>query len=549
MPARHGIAFVQLVVAVLFLASCAGPRQRTISQPRQPAVAPPVQAPVPAPALPPLPKPEPAPSTVGVTSGNPLVTVRLFHGVTALEIQTSAEFQIDAAGQQTRLPPGRWRFAPTQTTPAVQRFHVFTKTFRPGEESTMYEYMAYWKVKGYDAEPVLRGDRYAAAEGVVLDGRQYWVSLARAMTAAQAQQIVKRLEALDTWAWVRAETVQQGSGSVSVTGQSLSTLALPVSIRCDKPVSLQADSGKGQFSGVIEIVVEPDSFLGVYETLPMEDYLAGVLPAEMPAAWPFEALKAQAVTARSDILEHLGLKHILEGYHFTNGEGDRVYTGFGGRLPSTDSAVAATRGQVLVSNGRIVPAVFSANCGGWTENNENVWSSPPIPALRGVSDKSDRLDKSDPSNGISAWLVRRPPAYCSADEKGYRWTRRYTAAQLDGFVNQKYPIGHVTAIEAGDRGVSGRLKWVNVRGTKGSAVVRKELPIRQAFGDLPSSMLIIKEERGPAGDTVWIFTGGGRGHGVGLCQHGARGMALEGKRYDAIVAHYFSGSTLATVQQ
>jgi SpoIID/LytB domain protein len=168
--------------------------------------------------------------------------------------------------------------------------------------------------------------------------------------------------------------------------------------------------------------------------------------------------------------------------------------------------------------------------------------------LRGVSDKSDSTDKSDPADDISAWLTRRPPAYCAADEKGYRWTRRYTAAQLDGLVNQKYPIGHVTAIEAGDRGVSGRLKWVRVRGTKGSAAIRKELPIRQAFGDLPSSMLIIKEERGPAGVAAWIFMGGGRGHGVGLCQHGACGMALEGRRYDAIVAHYFSGSTLATVQ-
>ncbi|MDZ4861445.1 MAG: hypothetical protein SGI88_20930, partial [Candidatus Hydrogenedentes bacterium] len=84
--------------------------------------------------------------------------------------------------------------------------------------------------------------------------------------------------------------------------------------------------------------------------------------------------------------------------------------------------------------------------------------------------------------------------------------------------------------------------------TQGSVTIRKELPIRQAFGDLPSAVLIIKVELGQTGPTAWIFTGGGRGHGVGLCQHGARGMALKGFRHDAIVAHYFSGSALETVQ-
>jgi SpoIID/LytB domain protein len=362
--------------------------------------------------------------------------------------------------------------------------------------------------------------------------------------------MVKRLESQGAWAWVRVETLRPGSGAVSIRaeGREIGACALPLTLRGDAPIAIKAGSKDGRYAGTIELWVEPDSSIGVYETLPMEEYLAGVLPAEMPSSWPVEALEAQAVTARSDVLEHLGFKHILEGYHFTNSEGDRVYAGAGGRYPSTDAAVANTRGKVLVAGGRIVPAVFSADCGGWTENNENVWSSPPNAALRGISDISNPADASDPSKGIGPWLGRRVPAYCSADEKGYRWSRRIGAVQLAGLVNRQYAVGDIISIQAGERGVSGRLKSVTVKGTKGSAVIRKELPIRQAFGDLPSAMLIIKEERGPSGPVAWIFTGGGRGHGVGLCQHGARGMALKGFGHDAIVTHYFSGSRLVTVR-
>jgi len=485
-----------------------------------------------------------------ISPGDPPVIVRLFRGVTSVSVESADELEIGSAGSSAPLAPGEWQFVRVKAAPPKQRYHVFSKTFRPGEEPAMQEYLADWRAKGFHAEPVLRGDRYETTDGAILDGRQYWMSLARAATEAEAQRIVKRLEAQQTYAWVRVETTQPGSGTVSVRsgGRQVASLGLPLAIRCAGPVSIKAGKGAGQYAGAIRLWVEPDSTLGVYETLPVEDYLAGVLPAEMPSTWPKEALEAQAITARSDVLEHLGFKHVLEGFHFTNSQGDRVYAGLGGRLPSTDAAVAATRGQVLVSGGRIVPAVFSSNCGGWTEDNEAVWSSPPNAALRGVSDLFDKSDKSNPDKDISAWLGARPAAYCAADSQGFRWTRRFTGKQLDGIVSQRYRVGHVTAIQPGERGASGRLKSVTIKGTKGSAVVRKELPIRQAFGDLPSAVLIIKEERGPSGPAAWTFAGGGRGHGVGLCQHGARGMALEGFDHAAIVTHYFSGSALATVR-
>ena len=103
-------------------------------------------------------------------------------------------------------------------------------------------------------------------------------------------------------------------------------------------------------------------------------------------------------------------------------------------------------------------------------------------------------------------------------------------------------------VELGDRGASGRLKWIRVYGDKGDATIKKELPIRQLFGSLPSAMFIIDEVKGAKGQTEFLFTGGGRGHGVGLCQYGARGMAQAGQSYGAILRHYYAGSTVAKVK-
>jgi SpoIID/LytB domain protein len=267
----------------------------------------------------------------------------------------------------------------------------------------------------------------------------------------------------------------------------------------------------------------------------------------MPATWPFEALKAQAVTARSDVLLHLGLKRGLEGFHFTDGEGDRVYVGHSGRHPMTDAAVSATRGFVLADNDRIVPAVFSANCGGWTEDNDTVWSGPPDPNLRGIPDFSGPAAMS-PTSNCSTWVRSRPNAYCATDVNGFRWSRRLTATELTRLVNTDFHVGVVGRVESGERGTSGRLKWVRIVGDEGSVTVRKELAIRRAFGGLPSAMFIIEVETGPSGPVAFTFHGGGRGHGVGLCQYGARGMALEGRDWRAIVSHYFPVSRVEVLR-
>jgi SpoIID/LytB domain protein len=269
----------------------------------------------------------------------------------------------------------------------------------------------------------------------------------------------------------------------------------------------------------------------------------------MPAGWPAEALKAQAVAARSDTVANLSLKHTLEGYDYCATEHCKAYAGSGVRQPATDQAVAATKGEILSDGQRVVPTVFSANCGGWTENNETVWSSPADPALRGASDlvSAAGAAATGPAN-LARWLSAPPKAYCGDDVKTFRWTKRLSAVEVTALVNKKYAVGTVRDIVPGDRGVSGRLKSIKVVGSSKTETIQKELPIRFAFGGLPSAMFTVDRKTGPDGATVFTFTGGGRGHGVGLCQQGARGRALAGQRYADILKRYFTGVTTERVR-
>jgi SpoIID/LytB domain protein len=121
-------------------------------------------------------------------------------------------------------------------------------------------------------------------------------------------------------------------------------------------------------------------------------------------------------------------------------------------------------------------------------------------------------------------------------------------AELAQSLNKQYNIGRIVSIELGDRGPGGRLQWVRIKGTSKTEVIRKELNIRRAFGGLPSALCIMDTERAPDGSRKFIFRGGGRGHGVGLCQHGTRGMVAQGSSYRDVLAHYFTGTTLERLE-
>jgi SpoIID/LytB domain protein len=509
------------------------------------------------------------------TLANHSVRVRLTAKQSELTFRASEAVTVSSDEGEHTLPAAIYSVRASDVAPAKQRFHLFIKTFRPSEANEARQYLAQWKQQGYEPELITFGRQLQTESGKVIDGRSLWVSVARLNSMEKATALKAKLDRQEVFGWIVPETTQQGKGLLTikevdsrsqvklgnernikdVSGKKPLKVRLPARLRCERPIEIrnidfgfwQPQRANRSYSGILEIAIGPDGLLEVYETLPIEDYLAGVLPAEMPAEWPVEALKAQAVSARSEVISSLAGKHMLEGFDFCGTEHCRAYLGAGGREKTTDRAVADTAGVVLAAEGRVLPAVFSANCGGWTEDNEGVWSAPPNPALRGVPDFPS--GKNGPSeSGIAKWLRSPPPAYCSANSDSFRWVRKFTARELRDIVNRRYPVGDVRSIELGDRGASGRLKWVKIIGSKGTQVVRKELNIRLAFGGLKSAMFMVDIEGRKGDPASFTFIGGGRGHGVGLCQDGARARALAGAKYRDILGHYFSRSEVVRMR-
>lgn len=491
-------------------------------------------------------------AAAGAEVDNLAVRIQAAKGLKRLNFDVTGAGSFSCGAESMTLTPGTYALSLTGSRPSQLRYHVFAKTFLPGEESQARQYMAEWRAKGYAPEIVIFGRKYANGKSVI-DNRSLWVSLARCETEAQGQNAKNRLLKESVWAWVWQERTSAGTGEFTLSnaqGKQKKFRHQKLSISAKGEISLSGvDTGywnKNQknlsLSGVLDIQVGPDGLIEVCENIDAETYLMGVLPAEMPARWPREALRAQAVAARSEILANLSQKHMLDGFDFCATEHCRAYLGKGGRQPATDEAVRATQGLTMTYRGRFLPAVYCANCGGMTENNETVWSGPPNEALRAIRDfpgKSGRTAGADTGNNLPE-LLRNNGAYCAVSRENYRWSREFTRSGLSALINKTAAVGTVKDIVLGDRGPGGRLKWVKIVGTNATKTIEKELNIRTAFGGIPSALFIIESR-----EDRFRLIGGGRGHGVGFCQDGARGMADSGLQHMDILSHYFPRAQFA----
>jgi stage II sporulation protein D len=448
-----------------------------------------------------------------------------------------------------RLPAGTWRVSARASAPARFVYPVFVKSFAHHETAALRAAQEDWRKRGFEPAVTTLGRAVAGGDGVLHDNRIYWLSVQRCRSQAEADALKKRLQAEKVWAWTRQQVAEPAQGTAifrSGSGETVLETSIPVTLRSEGTIALP-DARKGQppveVPGPMEILIDQTGNTAFLGDLPLEEYLRGILPAEMYASWPLEALKAQAVAARSEIIVHAAGKHLFEGYDFCIEQHCRAYGGRALCDSRTDQAVAETSGVILVNtDGSVVPTVFSSNCGGWTESNENVWDGASESALRGRPDAEAQAGHRDHfgSNNVDRWLNSAGRAYCSGDSDYYRWSRSISLAKLSAQFNRDYGIGNLRAIEALERGVSGRLKSVRLVGDRKSAVINKELNIRRAFENLPSALCTFSIQKGAV-----QVKGAGRGHGVGLCQHGAHGMALENLTYDVILRHYFTGTSLA----
>lgn len=382
--------------------------------------------------------------------------------------------------------------------------------------------------------------------------------------------------------------LKDGQAPILVSGDEV----FPQIMAFDNNGTLQLSNRN--FRGRIEIGRYQSGMLTAVNVLDLEEYLYGVVPAEMPPSYELEALKAQSVAARTYAISisEMGT-HKASGYELCDGIHCQVYKGYNGESSSTNEAVDATKGLAAYYNGQAINAVFCASSGGYTDNSENVWIDA-LPYLRAVPE------------------IKEPDVNT--------WTKTFTASDIGNLLHAKgIQIGSVTDLII--RGNYGRVQELEIIGTGGNTVLKKEeirtffsglggslesrmfqingktcsAPVSHAemqespvvnlpkntvyvqglgyvqLNDVDDSYVIGSEDETPIinpssnissngtlssaqtlsssgstanGTNTFVFTGSGSGHGVGMSQKGARGMAQLGYNFEEILKHYYTGITI-----
>jgi stage II sporulation protein D len=305
-----------------------------------------------------------------------------------------------------------------------------------------------------------------------------------------------------------------------------------------EPISLAGQP----LPGSVQVQLRPDGTLTGVNVVPIERYLEGVVAKELgqPGSGAFEALRAQAVAARTYALKRKGSRADL-GFDVYGTVLDQAYKGL---VDAADSlavrAVETTRGEALLYNGALIDAYYHSTCGGHTARVELVFDDPPAPYLVSVSDRRP--------DGNRFWCQ---------ESKYFRWTATFDGDQLDATVarnlQQLLPLppagaGTVRDIEILNTTPEGRVVTVAVTTTTGRYLV-SENDIRMLFADaegrwLRSTMFLARPTYSGGRVAELSLVGGGWGHGVGMCQVGAMARARAGQGYGEVLGWYYPGTTI-----
>lgn len=321
------------------------------------------------------------------------------------------------------------------------------------------------------------------------------------------------------------------------------------------------------FRGALELFADGETVTAV-NVLALDDYLASLLGSEMRADWPADALAAQAVAARSTVLATRARHHRGEAFELCHDDHCQCYQGVARENETAREVLNRVAGRILVHGGRVADTRYAKISGAITEAYETAWEDEPAPYLTPVpcgpaqghreEDARAALSRSGEEN-LREWLWD-PPAWSAANphthqypdsardmERLFRWTFRLSYDELSELVKHRTgrDLGAVRKLEALERGLSGRISHLRVHGERGTVTVGRELAIRRLLSEshLPSSAFLVEHEK-----RFVRLEGLGWGHGVGLCQLGASGLAGEGWGHERILAHFYPGTDAAVVQ-
>ena len=287
-----------------------------------------------------------------------------------------------------------------------------------------------------------------------------------------------------------------------------------------------------RYRHVLEIM--GGSALTVVNELPLEDYVRGVVPTEVAEKFHLEAQKALVVAIRTYALKSLK-RHASSGFNLCGSTHCQGFAGASKEAPWVNEIVDATRGQIIMYKGEPIAAVYSTDCGGATQNNEDAgFGKVPWPYLRSVVDNPSSQQYED---------------FCAGCPY-HSWNKTFTTDELDRAFSKSFStkkIGKFQSMEFTEYDCSGRVKTIIVKGDKGECRISGN-QFREMFG-----LNVIKSTRitmtvSPKGK--YIIDGKGYGHGVGLCAFGANGLAKSDKKitYIDILKHYYTGVEIKTLE-
>lgn len=285
-----------------------------------------------------------------------------------------------------------------------------------------------------------------------------------------------------------------------------------------QPVKSTLEWNNNIYSGSFYILPTGTNQFSIVEYVALEEYLHGVLPYEMSPSWPVEALKAQAVAARTYTLKSIeSIKN--KPFDLYSDVRSQVYRGTGKRHDNVTRAVDETKGQVLTYQDKLFYTYYHANCGGSTDDVSSWhFSTKSIKPLSGASCKFDTHSKS------------------------YSWNMTVPTSKVEKYAQSVGLRGALKNIKIVRKTVTGRATNLTITTSKGS----KTVPCGQFR--LATGIRSCKITRLNVTTKGVQFSGKGYGHGIGMCQDGAYGMAKQNHNYKQILKHYYPGASLEKIK-
>ncbi|MFH1825061.1 MAG: SpoIID/LytB domain-containing protein [Candidatus Firestonebacteria bacterium] len=304
--------------------------------------------------------------------------------------------------------------------------------------------------------------------------------------------------------------IESSDNKLKVNGKIITGNALKI-ISNDNKIKIN----EYVYRGIIEVSKEKDT-LDIINELPIEEYLYGIVGREMGSAH-IEALKAQAVAARTFTYDQK--QHSKSKKYDINNTGQSIsYTGILKENPDAIESVNSTKGEIIKYNGKLIFAPFYANCGGYTEDVKEVW-------------------------GITYPYLVPTPCYFCKNKKHYSWVVEIEKQHfVDSLRKKGYDISKVLGMNIIETSKTGRMKKMEIMSEKGKIIIdTNQLRLLVGSNTLKSTRFTVREKA-----STFLFRGKGWGHGVGLCQDGAEGMAKAGYKYKQILNKYYKEVQVST---